>query len=678
MSKTKCIVLEIISVALAFAVSLWMWAFGKTAPFGSPDTYTIIFSICVSLIGLFTVANIVATIVRNRRMNKMNVRETYGMLDDVKADMETDLNKARRRVERTFVLMRLYWVMLVLLFAASCFSAGGTQYTDLSVPFVLVSTFFLWGIVDMPFFSPTPASPDNYVLSRNEYAELYDLASSAAKELRINKNIKLIVHNEGISVTESGGDVVIMLGYLATSVLTRDELYAVLLHEMAHIAHSDSVMTAKFDRLLFRYDCGSYDTVAVTALPKIMFFTWIHGVAAFETEMMTTLISKSFERAADGEVKKRGKAQDLINALSKSAMAAFYSNMSRRELDFDYWAPESSTKDYARRELKLFYEYREKYGDKWKHSLAVELPARVDTHPIFRDRMSELGCENYDAYTRETDCKYLAELDKLIDRADKIIAETTDHAAAHKAYTERKQNMDKYEEAKQSGEELTNKQLNDACIAYYGVDDDKALAIADEMEKKGMDEAFLAKGLVYRSRDDDRCIECFRALSEKPCEYTFFAHTQLGEYALETGNQALLDAYRASAPDKLQTVYDSEEQNRFKKSTPTEPCDLDRETIEDIAAKLAEASNDRIKNIYICKYTDSYGKVHYPLAYTFFQTKIVTTDDVFTIFNAVWEKMSEYGDYPDIMPCNIPQNLARKVKMTPGSLVYTAEKKKKK
>lgn len=679
MSKAKEIFYYIVIFVLAAAFVIGFWAVGFfTAE--KNDLWNIIFAVSLAAIGLLGILNIIGYVLLSRKFGKMKMRDLYDYFNEIRIKAQDDITSVRKKTLRVVVLSYIY---LALIFALICFSAFacGKAGVESVVVFLLILLYLCGGVLDILFL---PISDDldelEVELTDSEYPIMRKTVERAAASAGYTGKIKLFMVGSGVSVNEHHGYVFITIGYKEAALFTSGELYAVMVHEFAHIVNDDVSRAKRLGRIETRWEGNSANT-SVTLLTRLFLFSYPSSIIQFNIELYNTFAAIIKERDADGLVKSVDGDGSFADAIAKIEMMAKYGKMPVPEIEYYFFEPEAPSRDYATLDYNTYLKYYKIHGDLWRDELKKELPPRVHSHPTARMRIQGFGLDvqdcNYNAV--DPDPMYVVEQQRVLERADAYIYERTKDSYAEQrqqVYLDRKQAIEQLDSAEASGGDLYGGAREKALWALLGIDDDRTLILADRMIAKGdrVPAANFAKAYVYKRRHDDRCVECFKAAAQEP-NYAEDAYALIGEYALMTGNEKLIEQYRADIPDVMQSAQDKIKDNEFKSDTPTEPCDLDIEIIAQLAAKIDEGWNNALKKLYVCKYTAPDGTVHYPFAFDMTRAAALRSNNDFSIYYGIYDIIQSYIGDPSFIMCNPKAGLIRNVKRAKGVIVYDCIKK---
>lgn len=554
----------------------------------APYVWGSLFAVCVAGLFVQMVVNLLVSAKYIGKFKEMTMRQIYDYGVELQRETDKDYaaaeKAARRSVRRADALLALD---IVMCFLAVLFY-GGMHRDTLVFPAIIALLVLcsLYGRAMVFFGAPEKKS----LLSEREYPLVYAEVRRAAAAVGYAGKIGVELGSEGIGVRETSRGVVISINAVEVSLLTREELYTVMLHEFAHVVNVDTARGRAFALASGRY-AGDEGVI----FPWIS--EWLLRYCIVRVAMHVTLYrafaSRYHEALADRKVKETGNAQTYINATAKTAMYALYELRPFRALRYDCYAGEEAPHNLITLDLETFRAAKEKYGDRWKKTLAVELPARVASHPTLRQRMQAMNADEYDDETVEADEAYLAEQKSLLAFADRRNFEAIlplYKELRQDAYLSRKEQMEKYEKSIEEGEELPLDELVCSMQAYYVIDNEKALAVADRLLELDPDSAYahFYRGRIFFDELDGRCVAEFRAAMRANPSMCDSCLERIGMFALLSGDEKLLEEYRAQAPENAQTAYDAEKNSVWKKDKPLRPTALPAEVLAGIAGRLGQ------------------------------------------------------------------------------------------
>ncbi len=471
-------------------------------------------------------------------------RSVNRWLDGLQKQAESDPEGFLRKGNRAVILSWLYYWTLVALTLGMCFLRGAAGYGsgDLILSTAICGVFLLAGLVQILLPVQQSEEPE-YILSESEYPAFYAAAREAAQAMGMQRPLKLSLDGS-TGVSAIGETVFVSLGLNDTLLLTRQEMGQVLLHEMAHIRNADTDRSFRYRRQAERWAGIEHQQLIWTsiylALPRFALDTW------FQVHHLLT--SRHAEVLADRAILEHGDPQAFVNGLAKYAMFRIYCNTNRPEVHATF-APESWYSEILSQDIRCFRQTLVREEAHWRRLLSLELPARVDSHPIFRQRAQAMGIADYRVDGAETDAGWLADVQRLTEYETRLCQEDEElqkvYTSHHEAYLQREKAMAEYRQAPAPLTDWDDSALFNAAIAFYVLDNDTAMAIIGELLRRNPDNAYALrlKGSILLDQEDEAGAEyLFRAAEN--ANFVREVMDMVAKYALLHGDQELLDRYR--------------------------------------------------------------------------------------------------------------------------------------
>ena len=613
-----------ISLLIAFVIAIGGWAAGfyltklnlppVLTNFATP-LYLILLAITISL----AIFNCVKGSAFAKKINNMSATERESFSLSFKNKIENDYAEAEKRVNKAINAFNLYKIAVLLLFFALSFSIGFSLLYHQSFVLILI-IFFAFGVA-YSFIAVQKNTPDKKLfIDKKQFEKIFSIINRASEQVGFNGKINVIAVNGGISIAiKSEKEVIIALQSEIVALLTEEELYSVMLHEFAHYKNQDTHSRFKFTSFIESNDFDSTN-IPLLASGKALFLNGLLQPILLNVATFEVISSRNKEQIADQFVKTQNCEQAFINATAKVQLFAIYGEHSWKEITFDVYENEQPITDYCQRNLACFYKKVGQYGDKWHFTLKNELPARIDSHPTLAMRMNALGVSEYQTDFNRPNGDYFNEQEKLLEKGSQLSVEfgfpkngKTDvyKAVRQTAYFERKAVMKKYDEADSEWGNLSVSELIECAQAFLYIDDQKAEKILREViEKSNSSFACYLLGCLYAREYNDECIELFKRASVDSTA-TIEAYSQLGKYALKTGNQPLLDEYRAIVAKKSQNAEENLQQTLFTKDGLTCANQTD-EVVQELKRTICEYWGDTLNALYVaCRETENQTTVYY-------------------------------------------------------------------
>lgn len=551
----------------------------------------------VCMVGI-CIANLIADHRQVDRYVKMTERQRrdYGLR--VKEEIERDYKAAVRRVWASVVCGYVYLGIFVVLcmIGIACLTALGVTGAIVAFAIPVLGLF-------MRLFAKTEEYVPEFGLNKGEYPLLYAIAYKAQRA--VGSRGKVVIHLDdslevSVGVSETHGYVYIWISPIFYAISTDEELYAAFLHEFGHIKNHD---TRRSRRFYWQKAFWLRDESLGSSL-FISFIATVIGKKIYEYEWIS---ARYYEKSADLQVRQFGMEQPFINAVAKVEELSIYFNMFRRETMYDCLAAEKPVSDYVSLELATYEVYRVKWAEIWNQILTNRLAALVDSHPSLRQRMEALGVKAYDASQRETKPDACAERKKMLELADrknmKSLADGYEELR-QEDYLKPKSIMEEYCKAESEGTQMPLTRLKDCPKAFYGIDNERALKISEELIAQNYYASIghFTLGQLFYHRMDSRCMQEFRAaMSEKPDMYEDCLE-RMANFALRTGDEELISQYREESVDLAQQAKDIlKATNWFSKKAPLRQSALSQELIEGLCQRV-KAQGNAVRSLYVADY----------------------------------------------------------------------------
>ncbi|MBQ1371637.1 MAG: hypothetical protein IIY70_01780, partial [Oscillospiraceae bacterium] len=407
------------SLLLAIAVTVALeLAGGLLLPKREDSLYQILWICDVVLIALCYLANFLF----DRRVEYLfhgrELSEIYKDMQEKQQNVEADYQQAALRLHRSFLLARL-WYVLVLLLAG--FAALLIVPASLPIPVALLNCYLLWGLLSI-WFKKDEDEALPLAMTEADYPVIYSLVQRAAKVSGCTMPIRVYAGGESVGILRRPKEIWILIDAATCALFTKQELYQALLHEFAHEFNEDTVQSMHMNQ-----EWQRWTNRPGAALPAIgaYLLNLPAEIVAVEYLYYDLFASKHKEELADACAARWGDAQVLVNGLAKLSVWSFFEQSTPvpELLLYSEYAGEAPPENLPAQALASYRRMLPAWRDKWRHRLDVELPPQVSSHPIFRVRQEAFGVEEYSFEDVETDPAYLAEADAMLAMTGKAIGE---------------------------------------------------------------------------------------------------------------------------------------------------------------------------------------------------------------------------------------------------------------
>lgn len=653
-----------------------------------PRSDSIVFPIvAVAMFLAVLVFMIINSICLKRLYAKYDARKNTGkVFDEINNKLEqarNDYLMAEKTVfkwKNTIIACKVLLTMW-LLAATFIASVGLNGSNDLGVVSTLVviaaGAISLLPLYDLFVVFETSNIP-NRDLSKSQYPLLHQVVEDAKKTLNCTKPHKIYaVINSGIAVSSLPTCVNIYIDIEEFVTLTRDELYQIMLHEIAHVINSDT----KRNWRLEKFDQGLGGKIGSVEF-KLM-FGYLYVRFALEKTTYLQACTRFYEQNADESVKQYGNGQVYINGTAKSMLLGQYHGEFNPEMNFHLFANEKVPKDYLIVDLNCFEKLKQTYLDKWNYILTHRLLSRIDTHPTFNMRREHMGVTTYDIDTVETNEQYIAEQQKMLNWGCERFAE--DNAKSYvqhrkEFYLPTKEKIDKYQQDIESGVTLTFDQKIDYMQAIYYVNRDDCLRIADEILQSNNESSYAMfyKGVILAERLDKSCVEYLYGAAKANVNLAEASMETVGSFACNVGDQELLDSYRARAKDDTIDMVQREDALTLKKDDVYTSNNLPDEDYDEILDFILQRGKDEIHAIYSVSRGEGESALHVYYIQFFKNAQSARCDQIYQATFLLLDTYDEtkHHDYNFNLYTSMGEDksaFAVAFKKTYGSLIYSAK-----
>ena len=640
----------------------------------------------VVMLGAVVVVAIVNHILTAKLVKKYNSVKNYGELFDETNDKferaKNDYQAAEKAViKRKNTIIACRMILFTWLIAIMVISGVATKETnpcqDLAIVVATIGCLsYALPLLELIVYSEPPMTPD-YELNSKDYPLLFEVVERAKQTLQCSKPFKMYaVVGNGISVSSSLNGFNIFLDVEETSILTREELYQIMLHEIAHVVNQDTKRSWRLERFF-----KSYDSELAFVGKYVLGILYIHYF--MEKTAYTVACTRFYEQNADKAVCEYGNGQVYINGTAKSMLLSMYQIEYNPKINFELFESEKIPEDYLYLDMKVFAEMKEVYSAKWNYVMSHRIPSRMDSHPTLLMRMEHMGVSSYDCAVVETDESYIAEQQKLLKLGNDNIIKNT-----QKSYDERRKSfylplkakLEQYKSLEESGATLSLVQLTDYMEVLYHADRDKCLKIANDILVKTPRSGYanFYKGLILAERLDPECVECLYAAVRENSNFADTALDTIGMFACNTGNQELLDKYRERIKSDFIDVSQRKDELSLHNDDVYAANNLDDEDFNAILDYIVEKGKDVIESIYSVSRGEGERALNVYYIEFYKGSKVEDCDkvydDVFLLLDTYEEGKERDYNFNLYTSIGVNKNpKANAFRATHGSLIYSAK-----
>ena len=670
----------IASYGSAFLISLAGIVLGMT--FSNPIPMTVVLAVLAACPIVLLLLNLLFAKRYITKITHAKVADMHGYMLRHRQEAEKTASVMLKKLQRMRHATTVYALAVWLLGACGAI-LGGIVYLQVSSGYI-IGVFMLYsGTVFYAVYSrvfkdePIALNEGTVILSKEEYPTVHSLAARAAEQLGCREEITVILsYNCGASVAKDQNRYVIQLGIMLLEIISEDELYAILLHELSHVSakHRDEMREARYHGAISNQ--SELHAGWMSFVINLFVFADVRYAFNYMTYQYATSVVNETE--ADRDMAKYGNAEAAASALLKLEYDTRYVWESGVRNEIPVYAAETLTPDYLTVRLEKFKQAIAERHREWDSMVDQEILANNATHPTLRMRLNTLGVKNPKTVEAQSSQAYREELQKALDSAEQAVYR--DRKASYEKerneyYLEPLARVTAWE---QEGSPITAEGYADLVwdLKQLGRHED-AEALCDraieELHENSSMYAYFMKGSALLYRYDESGIDLIYHAIEKNQNYLEEGLTVIGTFCCTTGREDALQDYRARAAQMTQKHVDEDSQASFlsKNDTLTSDDGMPKEMLDDILSYIHSVDCDIIQNIYLVRKTVSetfFSSVF--IIHFYGGTDAQRGDIMHKIFSYLdsypveWQfSLFDYFEYPEI-----------KVEKIEGSLVYSKSK----
>lgn len=396
-------------------------------------------------------------------------------------------------------------------------------------------------------------------LTPDEYPALNALAVRAAEKIGCRKKIRIfgtLGCNAGICEVRT--EYSVQLGMTLLTLLSEEELYAVLLHEFAHVAPGMH-LAYKVNRYSSRLESTVGDSIYLSVAKQM--FLLPDSIYSFEHLLYSYASSVISESNADRAMLCCGSKERVASALLK----LYYSDMDEWESDTregnNSYEHEELPHDFLRSMIAETEKHIDERRDAWNEYARVEILANNATHPTLRMRLDALGVTDYCAGDSSKSPALDSECQKAI-----LLLEKKIYDEISPTYAETRQRfyldpLAKVEAWEAAGKPLIAEEYGDivnALLALCRIND--LMELCDRAIKELPDSAalyaYFIKGSQLLHSFDPAGIELMYHAVENNKNFIDEGMEMIGTFCCITGRKEELEHYRSRVVELAQKQHD--------------------------------------------------------------------------------------------------------------------------
>ena len=412
----------VVAFILAIAASCCSAVVAKALPAAMHANALWIFIALCAVAPILVLFNHVAGNLYFKRLNNLSVREHQEFFLSHRQDAIATAEKKLRLLRGLRILNIFYIVFLALLASGVCIF--GYMVLEDGQTAAMLYGFFLFMCAVSRLRLPTPQQvyeDSDALVSPEEFPILYDVAQKAAQAVGCKGAIKIfLLEDQGAGIYSEGRYHCLYLSVDYIALLSRQELYAILLHEFRH---------ATYEKHCYAREKHYHDWLAEGGNPHYLshlakhLFIFSDAFYVFNYMLYQFASTISIETLADRAMAEYADPKAAASALLKLKYISIYNwelDLHRSE---SLYVPEEADKQHLTHRIQRFKTALSHRQNFWNDLIGKEILGRAASHPTVCMRLEALGIDSYEILPEKQDALYAQEIQKAIDLLDQQLYE---------------------------------------------------------------------------------------------------------------------------------------------------------------------------------------------------------------------------------------------------------------
>lgn len=607
--RRRGIFLYISAIVLALATEILgvFWGMQLSKPLHTAVNITQ--GIFIALPVVFFVLNIIWSKHFVNKLNSQPIADMQQYFQTHRDSAEKTEETKQKLLKNLRILSDVYAVSLGIIGFGISFFSGLNYSSDFGVVILFLAAYcYLAALSRIRFKVPQIAfEDDKRCIKVAEYPYLYQLARKAADTMNCKKDIQITLladFNAGIGIV--GNIYSVQLGVVLLNILNEEELYAVLLHEFAHVQDNETQGNKELNYFSWLSNGGNVHYAS--AITNIL-FRYIDTVYGFQFTVYQYASSINRETRADRAMVAFGNPNATVSALLK---LKYYNLFLWERITHDdenvFFAEETPYKSVCSTEIVDFQKTLELRKEEWNHFAHIEILARNSSHPTLKMRLDALGLTFPELMDYTGTSQYKDDCKKALSFIDDWIYQDClkNYENERKAnYLEPKKLVNEWAE---NGKQIQAASYADIvyalrllgrCSEAIEVCDRAINELSTDSEKCY---AYFTKGCYLLHRFDGNGIPFVYQALNLNNNYIEEGLTVIVEFSCLTGNQEELDTYREKAVFLAQKQKDIYSQiSILQKSDHIVSENLPGDMLDHFLTYISSIDEGHIEKIYLVR-----------------------------------------------------------------------------
>ncbi len=480
---------------------------------------------------------------------------------------------------------------------------------DSSVFFAFISSLLWLCTFSRIRFSPPKVIFEEYptYVSDKDFPLIYETVRAAASELGCDKEIRIsLMADCNAGICRMGSVISVQIGMILLSVLSREELYTLMLHEFAHMAETEISVSKESDYGNWLSQGGTPHFLS--GITSVMFL-YPDTLFSFQYELYRYAYTLIAEAEADRIMAEKGDASSAASVLLKLNYHSLYC-WELDGMDFEnVYTSEEPDKLFITKNIERFKAYIKQRKAVWRELTDKEIISRSATHPTTKMRLCAMGMSEADIIEFSDTENFTKEKAKALEYVERIVYDerNINYSEIREIYyTKPKKTVDEWI-AEGKPVTVEDHQRIISALRDLGMNStaekvcDKVIEVFD-----GAATAFAhyVKGILLLHRYDDKGIGHIYYAMEKNNNGITGGLDIIGHYCCLTGDSEQLEIYRRRLVELVQEVIDKySEADVLTRRDKLSPKKLPEEMLEYILDYIASIDEEDINKIYLVRKT---------------------------------------------------------------------------
>lgn len=430
------------------------------------------------------------------------------------------------------------------------------------------------------------------------------MAEHARDVLHCSGGIVITVTGEcNIGIKKVAGYYNIELGVMLAGIESEDELFAMFLHEFAHMKEEGQDGSG----IEYEYRNWLLYGMVESNLQAITEWMFLYQDTRYQCEFELYEYASSLIKELKADQSMASVRQVAASGLLKLFYFDVFSWEEQGNNFAPLYAPKQPSSHFVTEQIGYWQQQLSKREIDWRNLMEHELPAQSDSHPTTKMRLDALWITSYQL-VKDTSCDaYRKEQKAVCELMDKLI-----YCELNEEYKEnrKEQYLEPYkqiQEWKDKGQPILQHEYAGILDALLQVGEvEEALSFCDRVIRELPPEisayAYFTKGRILVRRYDERAIELIYQAIENNSNLIQNGLDEIGYFCCLIGNRAELERYRKMADELMQKNED--EYRQLGILTPSDQ--LEREELPDgkldtILSYIHSVDENQIQHIWLVR-----------------------------------------------------------------------------